>query len=226
MFETSAWTRAHNAERRRLQRARNKRSGFFNRRLLAGQTLFESSQPKECIFRVEQGTVRISTNPPNAPPETIEEISSGVVFGLGNLDHHIHTAVAVTDCTVSFWPRSALPTLIKQTPQTEQRQFDAIEREFAYLRSTIVASTANRPMARVAAFLSFLSQRNASEGRDPEIIDESVQCSIVADYLKMDIATLEDALHELEKQAIISYHAPRGLRIRDVVRLDRFAPSP
>lgn len=78
MFETIAWTRAHNAEKRRLQRARNKRSGFFNRRLLAGQTLFESSQPKECIFRVEQGTVRVSTNPPNASPRQLKRFRAAL----------------------------------------------------------------------------------------------------------------------------------------------------
>jgi CRP/FNR family transcriptional regulator len=225
MFETIAWNRAHSAEKRRQQRARKLRSGFFVKHLLAGQTLFGCSEPKECIFRVEDGTIRITANPQNGPIETIEEISRGVVFGLGNLDHHIHTAIAVTDSSVSFWPRTALPELTKQDPQTGQRQFDAIEREFKYLRSSIVASTANRPMARVAAFLSYLSHTNATEGRDPEIIDDTVQCHVVADYLKMDIATLEDALRDLERQEIIAYHPPRGLQIRDIVRLDRFAPD-
>jgi CRP/FNR family transcriptional regulator, anaerobic regulatory protein len=219
MSKTIAWNRAHDAEARR-QRGQALRLRFFVRPLQAGQTLFKCGEPKECVYRVEDGAIRIVANATNAPEDVIEEVSPGMLFGLGNLDHHINTAIATLDSTVSFWPRSELPALIAQAPETEQRQFDAIEREFTYLRRTIVASTADRPVARVAALLSYLSQTNETEGRDPAIIDDPVQCHLVAEYLKMDIATLEDALRTLEREGIISFHPPRGIRISDLGRLD------
>ena len=101
MFETIVWNRAQNADLRRRSNA-GPRPGFFVKRLTAGQILFEPSEPKECIFRVEDGAIRILARGPEKSAETIEEIARGVVFGLGNLDHHIHTAMAIVESTVSF----------------------------------------------------------------------------------------------------------------------------
>lgn len=186
--------------------------------------MFSCGEPKECVYRVESGIIGISWTPPNAPLETIEEVTSDTVFGLGYLDHHIHNAVALADSTVSFWPRSALPLLTKHSPSTDQRQADAVEREFAHLRASLVASTTDRPLERVAAFLSVVSRLNAANGRDPEVIDDSLTSGVVADFLKMDVDTLSDALLELERRGVVAPCSPHGLYIRDVDRLDCFAP--
>jgi CRP/FNR family transcriptional regulator len=220
MFETAAWDRALKTEKRR-QRRLAERPAFFVKHLRQGETLFKRGEPKECIYRLESGLIQIFASPPNKPIETIEEIEHDTVFGLGNLDHHIHTAIALADSSVSFWPRSALQQLAKHSPTTEQRQAKAIEREFVELRASLVASTADSPIGRLSAFLSFVSQNNAAEGRDPEIIDESIRCDVVADYLKMDVEALGDALRELERQDVVSFYPPHGLRICDPVRLER-----
>jgi CRP/FNR family transcriptional regulator len=233
MFETIAWDRAYSAEIQKRQRQPKSRTAqppelrpaLFVKHLRRGEALFKRGEPKECIYRVESGLISISSTPPNAPFETIEDVTPNMVFGLGNRDHHIHNAVALADSSVSFWPRSALPLLTKNSPSTDQRQAEAVEREFAQLRASIVASTANSPLGRLAAFLSVVSQNNAAEGRDPEIIDDSMQCSVVADYLKMDVDALSNALVELERQGVISFHPPHGLRICDLARLDRFSPE-
>ncbi len=230
MFETLAWDRAYSAEIRRRKREPKSRtaqqpeltSAFFVKHLLSGEKLFSCGEPKECVYRVERGTIGISWTPPNAPLEWIEELNPTAVFGLGYLDHHIHNAVALADSSVSFWSRSALPLLTKRSPSTDQRQAEAVEREFAHLRASIVASTADRPLERVAAFLSVVSRLNAADGRDPEVIDESLTSGVVAEYLKMDVNELSDALLELERKGVVAPHAPHGLYIRDVGRLDRF----
>jgi CRP/FNR family transcriptional regulator len=234
MFESFAWDRVHKAEIKRRKRkaascaaqVAEAKPTFFFKHLLRGEKLFSCGDLKEFIYRVESGLICLVWDPPNALPEKIEDFTANAVFGLGYHDCHIYSAVAVVDSTVSCWPKSALPFLAEHSPSVNQSQADAIEREIAHVRSVLVASTANDPLCRLATFLSVLSHRNAAEGRDPRIVDDSMQCRIVADYLKMDIETLSNALIELEHRGIISLLPPHRLLIRDLERLDRFTAAP
>lgn len=233
MFETIAWERAYKTAKQSRQREAKSqtvrppelRPEFSVKYLQRGEKLFNRGEAKTNIYRVESGLICLTWDPPTGPTERIEDLTQNTVFGLGYRDHHTYSAVAVVDSTVSFWPLSALPFLAEHSPLVTQRQAYAIEREIAHVRSILVASTANSPAGRLAAFLSVVSRRNAAEGRDPAIIDDSMQCRVVADYLKMDVGTLGNALLELARVGIVSLHPPRGLRICDHERLDRFSPS-
>jgi len=234
VFESIAWERSRKAEIRRRERAHElrmaeaqaakSRRALFIKQMSGGEKLFSRGEPKECLYRVESGVIAITWTTPASIPETIEHVETNGVFGLGYLDYHLYDAVALTDCAVSFWPRNAFGSLSDQVPGLEARQADAVEREFLHLRSSIVAAPADRPVSRLAAFLSVVSRMNGAEGRDPNVIDETMQGEVVADYLHMDLETLGQALVELERRGLVQLEPPRGLRIIDPEGLDRFAP--
>lgn len=234
MFESIAWERSRKAEVRRRERAQElsaaaaqaakSRPALFIKNMSCGERLFSRGEPKECLYRVESGVIAISWMTPAGIPETIEHVETNGVFGLGYLDYHLYDAIALTDCAVSFWPRNALGLLTDHMLGLEERQADAVEREFLHLRSSIVSAQADKPVSRLAAFLSVVSRMNAAEGRDPNIIDETMQGAVVADYLRMDLNTLSQALVELERRGLVTLEPPRGLRITDPEGLERFAP--
>ena len=229
MFESIAWDRSRQAELQKRDNAPlsqvpvfgKSRPALFEKKLASGERLFSSGEPKECLYRVERGVIRVSWKTAVGLSETIETVETGGVFGLGYLDYHLYDATAVSDAVVSFWPRSALGQLTQQSPILQDRQADAVEREFMHLRRSIVTSPADRPIGRLAAFLSVVSRMNAAEGRDPTIVDETMQGEVVAEYLRMDVGTLSQALVELERRGLVELEPPRGLRINDPEGLDR-----
>jgi CRP/FNR family transcriptional regulator len=66
-------------------------------------------------------------------------------------------------------------------------------------------------LVRVAAFLSALASQNASEGRDPGLIADSLTCGLVSSILDLDIQDLERTLVQLQRLRLIR---PDGGAIR------------
>ena len=178
-----------------------------------GEAVFQIGDPKDIIFRIESGTIGISGVLPSGSRELIEEIGSGTVFGLGFLDEHVFDAIALAKSVVSAWSKTALPILEVLHPAVKQRHALETEREFLHRRRTLVASAPKTPHQHLAGFLCVASRLNVSEGRDPRLIDESVDCASVAAFLRMDMDTLAQALLELRKRGLIVHEPPRGVRL-------------
>lgn len=191
--------------------------------LKCGEFVFVFGEAKNFIFRVESGTVDCRWRSLTGTVEHAEAIGPGTVFGTGFLDEHICDAVALTDCKVSCWTKSALPFLEEIEPETRGRRALETEREFVYRRKALIASAPTAPHERLAGFLCIASRINAAEGRDPCVIDESVECSSVGAYLKMDMETLGQALVELRNRGLVTHEPPRGLRIIDLKSLRSLA---
>jgi CRP/FNR family transcriptional regulator len=101
-----------------------------------------------------------------------------------------------------------------------RRLDDEIEREFASLRQKHVEAGQGKPVVRLAAFLVAVSRHNAIEGRDPNLVDETLNCAVIADYLGMRLDVLAWALMELESRGLVQPALDHGLRILDVSALD------
>ncbi len=98
-----------------------------------------------------------------------------------------------------------------------------MEREFELRRTNIVARGRQFPLERVAAFLLALSYNNASEGRDPDVIGDSMECGIAADYLDLNVDDLGALLIELREKGLIGPSPPNGMRILDNKALEELA---
>lgn len=195
---------------------------FFLHQLHKGEHLFRKGDRKSYLYRVESGAVALTWTDPEGNLQPVETVESHQFFGLGYLDTHIYDAVALSGAMVSCWPADALPFIIDQFPAVRDRQDDAVEREFAHRRATLTATPPATPAARLATFLSVVSRMNASEGRDPHMISETMRCPVVAGYLKVDIDTLASALLELKRKGLIAAEADGRLRILDLEQLETY----
>ena len=192
-------------------------------KLLPGEFVFQIGDPKGIIFRVESGTIGISGVSPSGTREHIEEIGSGTVFGLGFLDKHAYDAIAISECVVSCWPKDAVGYLESLDPAVRQRRSTETEREFIHRRRILVDSAPKTPPGQLAGFLCVASRLNEAQGRDAELIDDTVDCASVASFLRMDLATLRHALVELQNRGLVAYEAPSGLRLIDLEALQSLA---
>ena len=193
--------------------------------LRRGETLFKQGDHKKYLYRVESGRLSLLLESAKAPATRIEDLSPGVVFDLGYRERHIYSAIALADSTVSCWPKNALAYLTQSTPSLAQKAEASIEREIAHVRAVVRGAAAAKPLARLALFLSVLSRQNAREGKNPQVIDETMRCGTVADYLKMDVETLGRALIALERRKIIASLPPNKLFIRDPALLERLTEA-
>lgn len=226
MFETGQWAPAQTGVRRKAQkRARDdKHPAFFLHQLHKGESLFTAGDRKANLYRVESGVISVSWTSPEGTVTAIETVEANAFFGLGYLDTHLYTAVALSDSMVSCWPLESLAFIIEQFPATRDRQNDAVEREFAHRRASLLAAApTGAPASRLAGFLSVIARMAENEGRNPHIISETMRCPVVAQYLKIDIDTLSDALLELHRAGLVAPENGGRLRLLDLARLESFA---
>ena len=194
------------------------------RQLSLDENLFREGELKTGVYRLDAGMICVSEPQWNGPPKIIEIVFPGNLIGLGFLKRNIYNAKAVVDSRVSCWPLDAIPTLVEDSNTAKRRQAEATEREFAYRRNALCGLTEDKPVERVAAFLVAVSRLSEVEGRDPDMISDTLHCGAVADYLGLTIDTLREALVELEARAMVEQCLGEGLRICDRDGLDRLTP--
>lgn len=224
MFETIVGDPVRNRTARRVPPASkvSAEPSFFLHQLHKGEHLFRAGERKAYLYRVESGAIALTWTDPEGIAQPVETVEVNEFFGLGYLDSHIYDAAALSNAMVSCWPVDSLAFVIDQFPAVRERQDDAVEREFAHRRATLTATPPATPAARLATFLSVVSRMNASEGRDPHIISETMRCPVVASYLKVDIDTLGAALLELKRKDLIAAEANGRLRILDLEGLESY----
>jgi CRP/FNR family transcriptional regulator len=189
------------------------------RSLARNEFLFEAGDLKTTLYRVEAGVLGVYTGRVGAEAEVVEYALAGDVVGMGFLERHAVTARAEVETKVRCFPLDALTDLAAQDERTQIRFDQAVRREFAFRRDSLAQSGRSRSIVRLAAFLAALVQQNVQEGRDPVLIDEAPNCSVVADYLGLSLDELEANLGELEKRGLIE-PANHALRVTNLVGLE------
>jgi hypothetical protein len=94
---------------------------------------------------------------------------------------------------------------------------------FVARRDSIVATAAERPVARVATFLMYLAQNNADHGFPNNVIADDLTCGAVADWLGLSMDQLAAHLVFLNRLDLIAPDSSGGLRIMDLAGLERLA---
>jgi hypothetical protein len=89
-----------------------------------------------------------------------------------------------------------------------------------------VASFASRsPLQRLAALLVAISDNNQYEGRDPQVVPDTLRSSFVAELLGIEVPALVGLLVALEHQRLVAPVPGAGLRLTDLAGLERLADA-
>jgi CRP/FNR family transcriptional regulator, anaerobic regulatory protein len=175
------------------------------------------------LHQISAGVVCVYRPRTGRSDEVIEFVFPGDVLGLGYLEHQIYWARALVETEIKSLPLSSINNIVKYDQRAKQRHAQALHREFAYRRDLFTASNRQKPLGRLAAFLLAVSQFNKDEGRDPNIVTDSLKCGVVAEWLGLDLDNLRRALVELQKKRLIQPCEQLGLRLIDRVGLEALA---
>ncbi|HML27965.1 MAG TPA: Crp/Fnr family transcriptional regulator [Hyphomicrobium sp.] len=197
--------------------------GTSLRALVRNELLFEAGDIKTKVYRVESGALCVYRIHPDLRIEIVEHVLAGELVGIGFLDRHLTNARATVDTTVRCFDLNAVEGLIEDDPHNRERYHDAVEREVAFRRESLVTATRERPMVRLASFLIAVSHRIRDEGGDPSLIDDTVDCGVIADFLGLSVDLLALALMQLEMRGLIETAPPHGLRLKDISALEAIA---
>jgi CRP/FNR family transcriptional regulator len=193
------------------------------RRLKQGELLFGAGDQKTQVYRVESGSLCVY-EPHSAEHRAIVEFAfAGDLLGLGYLENHTRSARAIAETRITCLPLSAVDRIIEASPRARDQLKQAIDDELEFVRDGLVTSGQRNPIERVAAFILALSHGNSYEGRNPNIITDSMKCGVVASYLALSVESLARALVKLEERGMIENCPPLGLRLNDIAALERLA---
>jgi CRP/FNR family transcriptional regulator len=142
---------------------------------------------------------------------------------MGFLERHATNARATVDTKVRFFGLDAIEEIIENDAHNKARYDDAVAREFAFRREDLMNSARERPMVRLAAFLVAISHRAREEGGDPTLIDDTVDCGVIADFLGLSVDLLGLALMQLEMRGLVETAPFHGLRLKDLPALEAIA---
>jgi CRP/FNR family transcriptional regulator len=191
--------------------------------LSIGAILFREGDPKGHLHQITKGVVCVYQPRMGRTDEVIEFVFPGDVLGLGYLEHQIYWARALVKSQIKCLPLGSLNDIVKYDQRAKQRHAQALHTEFAYRRDLLTASNRQKPIGRVAAFLLAVSRFNKDEGRDPNIVTDSLKCGVVAEWLELDLDNLRLTLVELQKKRLIEPCDPIGLRLIDRMGLKALA---
>ena len=193
------------------------------RALQRNEMLFEAGDLKTHLYRIETGAICIYVTHPNKTREIIEFALAGDLVGMGFLERHATSARAVIDTEVSCLGLDEIDRLTAEDARAKARFDDAVEREFALRRDYVSNTGASRPLVQFAAFLIAVAHQNEHEGRDPTVIDDTLECAVVAGYLGVSVERLAEMLVEFEERGLIQPAPDHGMRIVDMDRLEALA---
>lgn len=194
------------------------------RTLAPGEILFQTGDTRSRMYRVERGALCHYYRWDDGSHEIIEFAFPGDIVGFGHLDEHVSTAQAIAETSVSFVSPEEFEREVDRDGQLASRAAAADDREFDFLRMQAVNAGRDKPVERVASFLSALSHLSAMEGRDPTLVTDEIPSGFVADHLDMTLDSLARALRELERRGMVQ-PTQEGLRIADVEALEKFASA-
>jgi CRP/FNR family transcriptional regulator, anaerobic regulatory protein len=195
------------------------------RSLDRGEYLYREGSSKTAVFRLQSGILCVTSRRADGPPNVVEMIFPGTLMGLGFLERHIDSAMAVVPCRLTEYPPEAASHICDASLEDSERQAAVTEREFAARRRELVPSSPERPVQRVAAFLSAMYHMNDHEGRNPADIAEFLKSGDVATFLDLDVEDLAAALAELKERGLVDRAGHGGLVILQPGELERLSGS-
>jgi CRP/FNR family transcriptional regulator len=190
-----------------------------------GEHLYREGSSKAALYRLESGILCLTSRRADGPPNVVEMIFPGTLLGLGFLEHHIDSAMAVVPCRLIEYPLDAAAALCRASPEASERQAVLTEREFAARRRELVPAKPHHPVQRVAAFLTAMYHMNRHEGRNPADIAEFLKTGDVAAFLDLKIEDLADALAELKARGVVDRADHGGLVILQPGELERLSDA-
>jgi CRP/FNR family transcriptional regulator, anaerobic regulatory protein len=192
--------------------------------LKVGEALFRSGQSRALVYRIETGVMMVSIGGDERTPRSFNLAEPGDFVGLGFIEHHTSSAFAMTDCVVRSYSPSEFAELAEREPALREQEAAAIAREFDLRKAKCLEEASRKTTAqRLAGYLLVVARMNTMEGRQANIVPESISCDFLTNLFDVSLDDLAAATKELHKAQLIELDDKDRAIIADFERLEDFS---
>jgi CRP/FNR family transcriptional regulator len=166
----------------------------------------------------------VSSSGDKSTPRSFELAEPGDFVGLGFIEHHSSSAYAMTDCVVRSYSPSEFGQLADRDPAIREQEAVAIAREFDLRKAKCLEEASRKTTAqRLAGYLLVVSRMNTMDGREPNIVPDTINCGFLTDLFDVSLEDLASATKELHKAQLLELDVEERAIIADFKRLEDFS---
>lgn len=189
------------------------------KRIKAGETLYVEGDSAPYCYQVASGVVKEYNTLEDGRRQVADFYGVGELFGIAEIDEHLHTAEAITDCAVRCYPRDAFLRSVSASPELSHRFLDTLMTRLHRARERMIMLGRMTAAQRVASFLLQIAGEQDRNGNVRLLMSRQD----IADHLGLTIETVCRALTEMKRKGVVAFESARLFSIRDEDALEDIA---
>jgi CRP/FNR family transcriptional regulator len=186
----------------------------------AGQRIHTIGQPFEMLFAVNSGFLKSVMIDEGGHEQVLAFPMKGDLFGIDGIHskHYNTETVALTTCEIVLIPFKVLFSVGRSHPEVEAAFFGVMSRELIREQGMISAIGALSAEARVARFLTSMSDRFSAMGYSGTQFNLRMTRQDIGSYLGVTLETVSRTLSSFHAARLIDVDQ-RTIRIHDIKAL-------
>lgn len=189
--------------------------------LEAREPVFAQGDPKQHLFCVVDGVVRLSKDLPDGRQQVLSFETRGSVLGAHAGSTLGHSAVAITPVRVCRVAWTRLERLLDSFPPMDRRLREIVSADLEAAQDHILTLGSKTARERVATFLLGLV-REAAASAEPHRGEATIPLPMsradIAAHLGLRIETVSRTFAEFSRRGLIRRCGPHRLRVPDIHR--------
>lgn len=187
-----------------------------------GQTLFAEGDDADAVFEIVQGIMKLYKLLPDGRRQIMGFVSTTNMIGFAQEDAYLYTAEAVTEVSLSRYPRGQFERLVDEVPGFARRVLAARSQDLHSAQDQMLLLGRKTAVERIATFLLHLAKLQAGPQATNNIHVPMTRCDI-ADYLGLTIETVSRTLSKLKSERVICLPSATEIKLMNRDRLEDLA---
>jgi CRP/FNR family transcriptional regulator, anaerobic regulatory protein len=198
-------------------------SGTAIKVYLPKQDIFFEGDAKQSIYRIESGAVCLYKTMADGRRQIFDFAFPGDLIGLGASHSYSCSAQAIGSASLKSIPLARVYQLAARDPGFALELYEAVSTQLEATRELLMTLGQQSAIERVSIFILRLSQRNAKNGKNPNLLNIPMTRSDIADLLGTTIETVSRSLTKLRQEKVIDIIRNSLIQIIDMDGLKALA---
>lgn len=187
------------------------------------RVVHEAGDPASHIYKVVDGTLRVVQLLPDGRRHVTSFLRAGDYFGLDECGDYASTVEAVTDCSLTRYPRRQFDALLENDASAGQQIFRLMCRQLTASNRMLLLLGRKTAAERMASFLLGIAERTAPGATGDLQIGLPMSRGDIADHLGLTIETVSRLVTKFRQRKLIRLVNAHEIVIPDIEALQEAA---
>lgn len=190
-------------------------------RFARNETIFDEGDAADRVYKIICGTVRLCRHTPDGRRHIADFMFPGDLVGFAEFDAHPYTAEAVSDVTLSSYPRACFEQWNKAEPEFRTRLLSHLALSMLATQQQLFVLGCRNAKERVANFLLRMAER--TDTPQGERLELPMGRQDIADHLGLTIETVCRTITALRGVGLVTVPNTHQLILSDMAGLRALA---